>query len=148
MTYRDTTFSEFQMQAIRSALRDYGSLARAAHAAGVSLTRLRASISRNEDLAAEADDLLAEHAARIYEEALRRALGSEERPGSDMLLAKLLEAKVEGFAKETRVKPDTGRPTALRLRTFDADGAENKPDDVEIKPRPTQTLAITLQRSL
>jgi hypothetical protein len=149
MAFQELRFTPEQMQAIRSALKGYGSLARAAAMAGVSLSRLRASISRNEDLAAEVDDLLAEHAARIYEEAMRRALGSEERPGSDMLLAKLLEAKVEGFAKETRVKPDTGRPTSLRLRTFDSEGAE-KPaaDDVEIKPRPTQTLAISMQRSL
>ncbi len=131
--------------AIRDALKGYGSLARAAAMAGVSLSRLRASMSRNEDFATECEDALAEHAAMLYETALRRAVEG----GSDMLLAKLLEAKVEGFAKETRVKVDNNKVTALRLRTFNADGAENPPaEDVEIKPRPTQTLAITMQRSL
>jgi hypothetical protein len=113
--------------------------------AGVSLSRLRASISRSEELALEVEDALAEHAAMIYEEALRRAVEG----GSDALLGKLLEAKVEGFAKETRVKVDHNRVTSLRLRTFDADGAENPPaEDVEIKPRPTQPLILTMQRSL
>ncbi len=145
MAFQELRFTPEQLQAIRSALKGYGSLARAAAMAGVSLTRLRGSISRSEELALEVEDALAEHAAMIYEEALRRAVEG----GSDALLGKLLEAKVEGFAKETRVKPDTGRPTALRLRTFDADGTEKSPvDDVEINPRPTQTLAITLQRSL
>jgi hypothetical protein len=145
MAFQELRYTPEQMQAIRRALHEYGNLARAAHAAGVSLTRLRASISRNEDFAAEVSDAMETHAANLYAVALERATEGK----SDMLLAKLLEAKVEGFAKETRVKPDTGRPTALRLRTFDADGAENPPaEDVEIKPRPTQTLAITMQRSL
>jgi hypothetical protein len=145
MAFQDLRYTPEQMQAIREGLKGYGSLARAAAMAGVSLSRLRASMSRNEDFATECEDALAEHAAMLYETALRRAVEG----GSDMLLGKLLEAKVEGFAKETRVKVDNNKVTALRLRTFDADGAENPAaEDVEIKPRPTQTLAITMQRSL
>jgi hypothetical protein len=143
--YRDTTFTEPQMQAIRSALRDFGSLARAAAMAGVSLTRLKACVSTNQDLAEEVADALEEHSARLYECALERATDGK----SDMLLKTLLEAKGPVEFNRNHKPVDTGRPTALRLRTFDADGAENPAaDDVEIKPRPTQTLAITMQRSL
>jgi hypothetical protein len=143
--YRDTTFTEQQMQAIRSALRDFGSLARAAAMAGVSLTRLKACVSTNQDLSEEVADALEEHASRLYETALKRATEG----GSDMLLKTLLEAKGPVEFNRNHKPVDTGRPTALRLRTFNADGAENPAaEDVEIKPRPTQTLAITMQRSL
>ena len=142
--YRDTTYTEQQMQAIRGALRDFGSLARAAAMAGVSLTRLRATISANQDFGTEVADALEEHAARLYEVALERATTG----GSDMLLKTLLEAKGPVEFNKNHKPVDTGRPTALRLRTFEADGSENKPDDVEIKPRSTEILSLTLQRSL
>jgi hypothetical protein len=143
--YRDTSFTEAQMQAIRTALRDFGSLARAAAMAGVSLTRLKACVGTNQDLAEEVSDALEEHSARLYETALKRA--TEGR--SDMLLKTLLEAKGPVEFNRNHKPADTGRPTALRLRTFDADGAETPAaEDVEIKPRPTQPLAITMQRSL
>lgn len=143
--YRDTSFTEQQMQAIRSAIRDFGSLARAASLAGVSLTRLKACVSTNQDLAEEVADAMEEHSARLYECALERATNGK----SDMLLKTLLEAKGPVEFNRNHKPIDTSRPTALRLRTFDVDGTE-KPaaDDVEIKPRPTQTLAITMQRSL
>jgi hypothetical protein len=145
MTYRDTTFSETQMVAIRSALHEYGNLAHAARAAGVSLTRLRASISRNQDLSEEVSDCMETHAANLYAVALERATAG----GSDMLLKTLLEAKGPAEFSKAYKPVDSNKPTALRLRTFDAAGEENPPaEDVEIKPRPTQTLAITMQRSL
>lgn len=144
--YQDTSFTETQMQAIRTALRDFGSLARAAAMAGVSLTRLKARVATNQDLAEEVADALEEHAARLYECALERATNGK----SDVLLKSLLEAKGPVEFSKTYKPADTDRPTALRLRTFDADGTENPApaEDVEPKSFTPRPLAITMQRSL
>ena len=135
MTYYQANLSPEQYAVLRSVLREKGNLAMAAEMMGLSLTRLRAMATKDEDLKIEIEDALEYHGALIYSTALERATAGK----SDVLLGKILEAKVTGFSKESR-EPASQRnkPTGLRLRTFDADGEENGVEDVAPKTQPLQ----------
>jgi hypothetical protein len=123
--------TDLQINAIRQTLKEYGTLALAAEAAGLTPTRLRALINTDQDLAEMVEDALATHGDLIYQTALERATSGK----SDLLLGRLLEAKVDGFSKESRVPANLkNRPTGLRLRTFDEKGEEVGAQDIEPKP--------------
>ena len=131
MTYYQANLSPEQYALLRSVLREKGNLAMAAEMMGLSLTRLRAMATKDEDLKIEIEDALEYHGALIYSTALERATAGK----SDVLLGKILEAKVNGFSKESR---ERNKPTGLRLRTFDAEGEENGVEDVAPKTAPLQ----------
>lgn len=122
--------SDLQLNAIRETVKLHGTLALAAEAAGLTPSRLRALVNTDQDLAEMIEDAAAAHSDMIYHTALDRAV----RGKSDALLSKLLEAKVEGFSKESRVPAShKNRPTGLRLRTFDESGEEVGAQDIEPK---------------
>ena len=133
--YFTANLSPEQYALLRSTLREKGSLPMAAEMMGISLTRLRAMATKDEDLKIEIEDALEFHGALIYDTALQRATAGK----SDVLLGKILEAKVNGFSKESREPlSQRNKPTGLRLRTFDADGEESGVQDVAPKPKPLQ----------
>lgn len=120
-----------QINAIRVTVGQYGTLALAAEAAGLTPTRLRALINTDQDLAEMVEDAMAIHSDMIYQTALERGTAGK----SDALLGKLLEAKVDGFSKETRVPANLkNRPDKLVLRTFNEDGEDAGAQDIEPKP--------------
>lgn len=131
MTYYTATLTPEQYAVMRSTLREKGSMAMAAHMMGISLSRLKAMATKDEDLKIEIDDALEYHGALIYDVALERATHGK----SDMMLGKILEAKVTGFSKESREPlSQRNKPTGLRLRTFNAEGEEDGVQDVKPKP--------------
>ena len=135
-----TTLSPYQLNVIRTSLRDYGELPLAAHAAGLTVSVLRREIARDDQLAEEVDHLLSLHASAIVVVAQKRALTS------DVILSKLLEAKAPGFARETRdKKKDDTKPAVLVLREFNDEGQ----DVTDVKPKePTGPLLIGMDQLL
>jgi hypothetical protein len=102
-----------QIEIIRRDLRDYGVFSLAARNAGVTIGEIKALMARDEDFNAEVSESLQAHADYIYMTALERAVN-----GSDMLMSKILEAKVDGFSRESRVPASVkNKPTGLVLRT-------------------------------
>jgi len=145
--YYEARLSEEQRLLLRNTLREQGSLPLAAHVIGVSLTRLKAMAAKDEGLKTDVEDALELHAAGLYQVALTRATEGK----SDALLAKLLEARVAGFAKESReTLSQRNRPTGLRLRTFTEDGEDTGvAQDIEPKaPNPPAVLTIEMQQGL
>ena len=131
------SLTPFQLDAIRTSLRQYGELPLAAHVAGITVSVLRREIARDEFLAEEVEHLLSLHASAISVLAQSRSLSS------DVILKSLLEARVPGFARETRErKKDDAKPTVLTLRTFDDEG-----DDVT-DTAPKEPLLIGMNQLL
>jgi hypothetical protein len=113
--------SDEQFQTILRICRERGNIAMAAHMAGIAPSRLKALMTRDESLAMEVNDQLEIFNGAIFAHALERATVGK----SDAILAKILEAKVQGFSKETRETTTArNKPTGLTLRTFDEEGRE------------------------
>jgi hypothetical protein len=138
-----------QIEIIRRDLRDYGVFSLAARNAGVTIGEIKALMARDEDFNAEVSESLQAHADYIYMTALERAVN-----GSDMLMSKILEAKVDGFSRESRVPASVkNKPTGLVLRTFDAEGKEigvedDTPEQEPQEAQPASPAAIEWTRRL
>lgn len=127
--------SDQQRRALVEAVVSHGDLAYAAHVAGMTPSAAKALLLRDEDLAREVDDAQDVHRGLIYATALQRAVTG----GSDPLLAKLLEARVDGFSRESRTPANRpGKPSGLRLRTFEqtanGDVVDVKHTDIPVEP--------------
>ena len=123
------------MQIVRDTLRTWGVLSMAADALGCRLGDLKAAIARDPDLQAEVDEALEAHADALYAKAVQRgAMG-----GSDAMLGRLLEARrPKEFDPKARNAEAAarGKPTGLRLRTFEADENGEVVDATPKEPTP------------
>lgn len=150
---RVSRFAPEIIRGIVAYVREFGVLNLAAQTYGVSPGDLKREMSADPDLAAEIEEAMAMHTDALYVHALQRATAGK----SDTIMAKLLDARVPGFAKDTREAEAKkhARPTAVLLRTFKAEGddvqdVEAKPVDSAAAPRenPGPTLLIELHRGL
>lgn len=133
-------------------VREFGVLNLAAQAYGVSPGELKREMRADPDLADEIEEAMSVHGDALYVHALQRATAGK----SDTIMAKLLDARVPGFAKDTREAEAkrNARPTAVLLRQFKADGDDVQ--DVEAKPvepnpageNPTPILLLPLHNGL
>ena len=121
-------------QTVRERVREYGELAIAADAVGLSLTQLRGVIANDEDLRLEIADAMEEHSALLYTEALRRATQGR----SDVLMSKLLDARHKAFDKDAakELAKQRNRPAALVLRTFEESPDGTVRESAEPTPAP------------
>lgn len=123
------------MQTIRDTLRTWGVLSMASAALGCRLGDLKAAIARDPDLQAEVNEALEEHNEALYAKAVQRgAMG-----GSDALLGRLLEAKMPKLFDPKARNAEAaarGKPTGLRLRTFEADENGDVVDATPKEPTP------------
>lgn len=117
------SLSPIQMQIIRESMQEYGELPLAAHQAGITVSVLRRELERDPALADEIDHYMALRGSALV------VLAQQKAASSDTILKTLLEAKVPGFARETRERSkDSAKPTTLVLREFDDDGNDGITD--------------------
>lgn len=133
--------TSLQMQLIRETVRNHGALALAASNAGLSYSRLKVLLSRDEEFAIELDDAMAEHRDMIL------LMAQERATKSDSVLIKLLEASRPEFTPDGRkaALDTTKKISRLRLRTFDQDGEELTPEDSSADNSTATRLAIGLR---
>lgn len=133
--------TSLQMQLIRETVRNHGALALAASNAGLSYSRLKVLLSRDEEFAIELDDAMAEHRDMIL------LMAQERATKSDSVLIKLLEASRPEFTPDGRkaALDTTKKISRLRLRTFDQDGEELTPEDNSADNSTATRLAIGLR---
>lgn len=119
--------SPFQRDAVVDVLEQYGELPLAARAAGTSLGYLRRCINADAVLAEEVESAMALHGSQLVVVAM--GVVAKGGPGANQVLLALMDAKTQGFSKESRkvAAESLGRPEGLRLRTFDADGNDAPP---------------------
>ena len=119
--------SPFQRDAVVDVLEQYGELPLAARAAGTSLGYLRRCINADAVLAEEVESAMALHGSQLVVVAM--GVVAKGGPGANQVLLALMDAKTQGFSKESRkvAAESLGRPEGLRLRTFDADGNDVPP---------------------
>lgn len=127
--------SPTEIQIVRDTLRTWGVLSMAADAIGRRLGDLKAAIARDPDLQAEVDEALETHRDALYAKAVQRgAMGN-----SDAMLGRLLEAQLpKMFDPKARNAEAAarGKPTGLRLRTFEADESGEVVDATPKEPAP------------
>lgn len=120
------------MQIVRDTVRQWGVLSMAAAALGCRTGDLKAAIARDPDLEAEVAEALEDHKEALYAKAVQRgAFGS-----SDAILGRLLEAQMPKMFDQKARNADAaakGKPTGLRLRTFEETNGEVV--DVTAKPQ-------------
>jgi hypothetical protein len=134
----EATLSGQAVDSLAAAVREKGSLALAAFTVGLSPTELRRLMREDESLHQALADAGEVHAGLLYAEALKRAVEGQ----SDTLMAKLLEARVDGFSRESRVPvAQKGKPTGITMRTFDMDENGVVRDTGEPAPAPAPAPA-------
>jgi hypothetical protein len=118
-------------------LRQYGNEPMAAHASLLPLNYVRLLRQNDDSFDVQCEEALELHAGLLYANAVKKATAEG---GSDVLLGKLLEAKVPGFSKEARVMEikKIGMPRQLRLRTF-AEGEDGTVTEVGVKSETAKT---------
>jgi hypothetical protein len=116
-------YTQEQHEQFLENLRQYGNEPMAAHASLLPLNYVRLLRQNDDQFDVQCEEALELHAGLLYANAVKKATAED---GSDLLLGRLLEAKVPGFSKEARVMEikKIGMPRQLRLRSFvESDGA-------------------------
>lgn len=123
--------SDQQRRALVDSMKQVGNLAYASAAAGLTVTQARGLLQRDEDLRRELADAEELHKGFLYHTALTRATTG----GSDVLLGKLLDARVDEFDKDAKKAKAmaSAKPSSITLRGFTAD-ANGEVQDVDSKP--------------
>ena len=130
--------SDEQVRIIADTVRQYGTLALAAHNAGISPGRLTALLEEDADLAAEINDAMA-----LFKDVIRMQI-LQRSNSSDAMLKLAAEGFIPEQFKAAPVDLKTkGKPTGLTLRQFNEQGHE-----VGKEPPPPKPLGLGLETGL